>query len=212
MGKLHHNNLTYFTHFVLSFSFLNYAWSLNGRNVTISICDRSGGALFLLSVLGSRMEKPDCLSILGHFIQNSSSKCPAHNTQANFLLFFVFDSTRAQRAPAHTWVSGVCGHRCEIFDRKKTCRNTSDTWAGNETPWGINSQAAFTYMIQQGVSLGMLTFSCGAGLVRTSIVAQWTFSQDYLCAYQYMFENNLCEWMRCLFNKKVQKCLTNMIT
>lgn len=42
-----------------------------GRNVTISISDRSARALFLLSVLGTRRGKPDCSSIPGHFIQTS---------------------------------------------------------------------------------------------------------------------------------------------
>lgn len=130
MEKLHHINLTYFTHFVLSFSFLNYAWSLNGRNVTISISDRSGGALFLLSILRTKREKPDCLSITGHFIQTSSSKHPANNTQADF--FFGQDQG-PEGSSTHVSIECVCGHRCKISDRKKSRRNTSDTRTGNET-------------------------------------------------------------------------------
>lgn len=77
-----------------------------GRNVTISISDRSARALFLLSVLGTRRGKPDCSSIPGHFIQTS----PVHlyhpcalliTHKRAFFLFFFFDTTGAQRAPAH---------------------------------------------------------------------------------------------------------------
>lgn len=53
-----------------------------GRNVTISISDRSARALFLLSVLGTRRGKPDCSSIPGHFIQTS----PVHLYRPSALL------------------------------------------------------------------------------------------------------------------------------
>lgn len=123
MEKLHHINLTYFTHFVLSFSFLNYAWSLNGRNVTISISDRSGGALFLISILGTRRKKPDCLSIPGHVIQTSSPKRPANNTQANFFLFWQDQGPEGSSTHVSIECECVCacGHRCKIsWQKKKT--------------------------------------------------------------------------------------------
>lgn len=126
MEKLHHINLTYFTHFVLSFSFLNYAWSLNGRNVTISISDRSSGALFLLSVLGSRREKPDCLSIPGHFILTSSSKCPANNTQAHFFFFFFLTGPEP-RGLQHTCEYRVCVVIAARSLTKKTPAETPQT-------------------------------------------------------------------------------------
>lgn len=72
-----------------------------GRNVTISISDRSASALFFLSVLGTRRGKPDCLSIPGHFIQTS----PVHLYHPCALLIThnraFFDTAGAERAPAH---------------------------------------------------------------------------------------------------------------
>lgn len=127
MEKLHHINLTYFTHFVLSFSFLNYAWSLNGRNVTISISDRSGGALFLLSVLGTRRGKPDCLSIPGHFIQTGSSKRPANNTQAHFFFFFFWQDRGPEGSSTHMSIE------CVVIAARSLIKKKTPA----ETPWTL---------------------------------------------------------------------------
>ena len=54
-----------------------------GRNVTISISDRTAGAVSTSLCPWNRAAKPDCSSIPGHFIPASPSSCVPLESSAN---------------------------------------------------------------------------------------------------------------------------------
>lgn len=159
-----------------------------GRNVTISISDRSARALFLLSVLGTKGGTWLFINTRSFYPDRPSSsilsKRPANNTQACF--FWGFLLTR----PGPRGLQHTCAYRVALSGHlQDLCTNTSDTLTGNETPWGGQiERGIYIYDPTTALLLGWWPFSCGAGLVGTSIGHSQRLC-GIICTNQDMFLN-----------------------
>lgn len=133
-----------------------------GRNVTISISDRSARALFPLSVLGTRRGEPDCSSIPGHFIQTS----PVHPYRPCARLIThkraFFLTRRGPRGLQHTCAYGAAlsGHPCQPF------AETPQTLELERRHLEASNRRQHLHLWYNGAFLwGRWPFSCGAELV-----------------------------------------------
>lgn len=150
-----------------------------GRNVTISISDRSSGAVFHLSVSLEPGRKTWLFvntrsSYLGRPRLSIPSQSSANDTWRRP------GRDGGPRGLQHQceYSLALSGHLWELFDKKTAIRNTSDAPAWKETPLRVgsgHSRALLGYIYMyvsvcvresERMSLGMVTFWLVCGFIR----------------------------------------------